>query len=424
MAKFNSPADAIRGLTQSVTKDWTKQRKAEERSANAANRRMSGLVRSQRVFIKDAAFEVMQEAYDKASAGGTLPVNPRQIYYAARRRILLETRQDTLESGYFLQTLLPAYMDEHDCDDWDLIWDARGHFTEPHMRQVVSIGTLEVRQYLGERAQLGDSVKINPDALFPTKGPQNRYRNVLFCEKEGFGPIFEASHIAERFDASIMSTKGMSTTAARLLLDRLVNRGVENVLVLHDFDVSGFSIGGTLGTDSRRYTFENKVPIIDIGLRLTDVEALGLLREPFTGKKNGRLVAQTLKRHGASQDEIDFLIQRSYGSEFKGERVELNALTSDQLIAFIERKFAEHGVRKIIPDDEVLEMHARRMLERRLVLRELDKMLPGIREQVTKANLPDDLREHVEALLEEQPAVPWDAAVAEIIDDEDEDSEP
>ena len=45
-----------------------------------------------------------------------------------------------------------------------------------------------------------------------------------------------------------MSTKGMSTTAARLLLDRLAPR-IDKVLVAHDFDVSGFSIFGTLGSD-------------------------------------------------------------------------------------------------------------------------------------------------------------------------------
>jgi DNA topoisomerase VI subunit A len=53
-------------------------------------------------------------------------------------------------------------------------------------------------------------------------------------------------------DIAIMSTKGMSTTAARLLLDRLARR-IDKVLVAHDFDVSGFSIFGTLGTDGRRY---------------------------------------------------------------------------------------------------------------------------------------------------------------------------
>ena len=128
----------------------------------------------------------MEQAYDKASAGGTLPVNPRQIYYAARRSILLATGADALESGYFLQTLLPAYIDEYNCDKWDLIWDARGHFTEPHTGEVIPVGTLEVRQYVGDRPELGDPITFDPNALYPTRGPENRYNTVLFVEKEGF----------------------------------------------------------------------------------------------------------------------------------------------------------------------------------------------------------------------------------------------
>jgi hypothetical protein len=421
MAKFTSPADAILGLTKSVTKDWTKQRKAEERDANAAGTRMTRLIKSRRVTIREAAFRVMAEAYSKASAGGTLPVNSRQIYYAARRSVLLATGKDTLESGYFLQALLPEYMEEHNCDDWDVIWDARGHFAEPHTGIVVPIGTLQVRGYVGNRPRLGgNAVEINPDALYPTKGPEHRYKNVLFVEKEGFDPIFAASHIAERFDVAIMSTKGMSTTAARLLLDKLVDRGVERVLVLHDFDVSGFSICGTLGTNSGRYAFRNAVPIIDIGLRLNDVEELDLLHEPFIAHKSRRSVAETLKRHGATQDEVNFLVGQPstnlYGGS-EGDRVELNAMTSDQLISFIEGKLEEHGVAKIIPDDDALERHYRRMLERRILRLELDRMAPGIRKRVTAAGLPDNLRGLVEELLEERPELPWDAAVTEIIDD-------
>jgi hypothetical protein len=372
--------------------------------------------------IKDAAFQVMEEAYNKASAGGTLPVNPRQIYYAARRTILLATGRDTLESGYFLQTLLPAYMAEYDCDNWDLIWDARGHFVEPHTGTNVPIGTLQVRQYVGDRPRLGSAVEISSEALYPTKGPEHRYSNVLFVEKEGFDPIFEASRIAERFDIAIMSTKGMSTTAARLLLDRLADRGVKQVLALHDFDVSGFSIFGTLGTDSGRYKFNNAVRVIDIGLRLTDVEKLDLLHEPFTSEKKNRVATTaTLKRHGATQAEVDFLLRgRLYEVGISGERVELNAMASDELITFIEGKFEEHGVSKVIPDDDVLELHARRMLERRMVLREMDKLLPDVRKRASEAVLPDDLHELVEDLLDENPELPWDAAVAEIINSDDE----
>jgi hypothetical protein len=79
MAKFSSPADAILGLTKSVAADWTKQRKAEERDANAAAARTTRLIRSRRMTIREAAFRVMDDAYDKASAGGTLPVNPAKF---------------------------------------------------------------------------------------------------------------------------------------------------------------------------------------------------------------------------------------------------------------------------------------------------------------------------------------------------------
>ena len=46
-----------------------------------------------------------------------------------------------------------------------------------------------------------------------------------------------------------MSTKGMSVTTSRELIDSLH----VPVLVFHDFDKSGFSIVGTLKRDTRRY---------------------------------------------------------------------------------------------------------------------------------------------------------------------------
>ena len=53
-------------------------------------------------------------------------------------------------------------------------------------------------------------------------------------------------------------------------------------MVLDDFDVAGFSIFGTLGTTNRRYVFENRAPLIDVGLRLSDVQAMDLESEPVT----------------------------------------------------------------------------------------------------------------------------------------------
>jgi hypothetical protein len=359
-------AETITSLVTNVTKDWTKQRKAEERDRNRQFRRYDYLVREDRVTIRDAAWEVMEEAYNKASDNGRLPARPRQIMYAARPRILELTGKDSLDDRYFTQTLLPDYLNEHpETAEWDVVWDARGHFTEPHTGREIPLGTLEVREYLGLRAERKDAIAVDRSVLFPTSGPEHRYKTVLFIEKEGFGPLFAAEQIAERYDLAVMSTKGMSVTASRELLDALAARGVEQIFVLHDFDISGFSIFGTLGTSGRRYQFINRLRPMDFGLRLDDVKEMGLEDEPVAVGKDWAKVSATLQRHGAAEEEIDFLEKR---------RVELNAMTSRQLIDFVEAKFAEHGVKKLVPDENVLTQHARRLIEQQLAAAEVEKL--------------------------------------------------
>jgi hypothetical protein len=212
--------------------------------------------------------------------------------------------------------------------------------------------------------------------------------------------------LAERHDLSIMSTKGMSVTAARMLLDKLCYRGLELILALHDFDVSGFSIFGTLGTSNRRYRFTNNVPVIDIGLRLADVEEMGLESEPTDVSGNWWKREQTLRRHGATAKEIAFLQQR---------RVELNALTSRQLLDFVEKKLDEHGVEKLVPEDVILEQHTRRLIEQQLASEAVARLKSEITEQAGAKKLPADLRERLSAVLEEERHLPWDAALAEML---------
>src|SRR5262249_16885747 len=150
--------------------------------------------------------------------------------------------------------------------DWDVIYDARGHLTEPHTGRQVALGTSEVRDYVGERPRKNERPALADGILLPTTGPTHRYPDLLFFLKEGFDELFEAVQVAERFDLALMSTKGMSVVAARKLLDE-VAPSVDHIFVLHDFDVSGISILATLAADSRRYEFENDVAakIVDIG---------------------------------------------------------------------------------------------------------------------------------------------------------------
>jgi hypothetical protein len=378
---------------------------AVRKAAGAAYRAMARPPRE--ISIKDSAWWVMERAYLAASDGGQLPATARQIMYAARPAILEMTGRDKLDDAYFTQTLLPDYMNSHpEADrDWDVVFDARGHFTEPHTERTVPLGTIDVRKYLGERPCLGPAVELVTHESYPTSGPHNRYRNVLFVEKEGFDPLLKAAGIAERFDVAIMSTKGMSTTAARLLLDRLAPE-IDRVFVLHDLDVAGFSIFGTLASSGRRYTYQNEVPLIDIGLRLTDALAMDLQAERVT-VSDWSPRANTLRRHGATEQEIAFL---------RRERVELNAMTSREFIEFIEAKFAEYGVAKVLPDAAVMEAHARRLIEQRLAHDALAEIREQLADEAANHVLPDDLGPAVRAHLDAYPSLAWDDALAEVID--------
>jgi len=71
-----------------VTSKWTRQCRAEIRSASALARRLDALTSRKRVSQKEACYEVMEEAYLQASDHGSAPVNPRQIYCALRKQVL------------------------------------------------------------------------------------------------------------------------------------------------------------------------------------------------------------------------------------------------------------------------------------------------------------------------------------------------
>ena len=154
--------------------------------------------------------------------------------------------------------------------------------------------------------------------------------------------------------------KGISVVAARRLVDALSGAGI-TTFIAHDFDKAGLTIAHTIGTDSRRYTFTNTPLVVDVGLRLDDVLRLGLEEkaEPvkYGTDKDPR---ENLAESGATEDEQAFLVSGGGPGRWVGRRVELNALTSDQLVAFLEGKLRQHGVGKVVPDRETLDAAYRR----------------------------------------------------------------
>ena len=405
-------AKAIQDAVLGVTKKWAKQRKAEERHASAiANRRNVMTRRRPHVSVKMAAWIFMERAYLKASANGTLPAHARQIMYAARPHIIREADRELGDKfdRYFTQTLLPDYIEEKGVD-WNVVFDARGHFAEPHSTRDVPLGTLQVRKYLAQVQGYEPSepeFNVKEDG-YPTVGPKNRYGAILFIEKEGFMPLFEAVKLAERYDIAIMSTKGMSVTASRELVDVLCGDHGIPLLILRDFDKSGFSIAETLSQSNRRYTFRNKIKVIDLGIRLKDVEDEGLTAEPVYYNESEKAVRANLKANGATEEEITFLIEK---------RVELNAFASDALIAWIERKLEAVGVKKIVPGDETLADAYRRMRKQAIVQERIDELL---KDDDDELEVPDDLRAKIEECHAKRPHLRWDAVVHHLAGEKDE----
>jgi hypothetical protein len=218
-----------------------------------------------------------------------------------------------------------------------------------------------------------------------------------------------------------MSTKGMSVVAARPLVDELCAEHAR-LFIVRDFDKAGFSIAGTLTGDTRRYAFRNTVDVVDLGIRLADVEAYNLVAEPVSyGKTGYESVVANLRENGATEDEIGFLAQ---GGELRwqqvsGQRVELNAFTSDKFLEWLEAKLEEAGAAKVVPRDEVLHRAYRRALMRHTVNAKIDEITASAREEADHSHIPADLAARVRDLLDDDPEMSWDAAVAVIAGDDE-----
>ncbi len=339
-----------------------------------------------------------------ASGGGTLPAMARQVFYQARPKIMAMTDDKELKYGYFSQKLLPDYIEEIGVD-WNVVYDARGHFEEPHTNRRIGCGTIEVGNYL-RAVKEPDIIPAGfVDAGLDVIGPSGNLSAVLFCEKEGFGPLFKAVNLADRHDLMIISTKGVSVTAARRLIDNVCGDSGLPLFVLHDFDVAGFLILGTLQRDTRRYQFSSAIETIDFGLRLADI--VGLEREPAAATKTSPdILRGQLAENGADDAEIDILLN---------ERVELNAMASDALIEMIETKLKAYGLKKVIPDDDLL-AETYRALHRSQQLRErFEEMEEEFDEEAIE--IPRGLKKRVRAILVKHDDLRWDDAIRLVLDE-------
>lgn len=418
-------SEDIREMIQVAAKPWTKMKAKMHREQMATYRHWQERQRQlsrPKLSAKAACFTpgVMAAAYAKASGNGQYPANARQIMYAIRPVIIEMTGKAApwKNSATFTQVILPDYIEAHpeETADWDVVFDDRGHFAEPHTGRRIGLGTVAVRDYIARWNQTAPAGKLDNDeegegaiidGSFETQGPVNRFRFALFIEKEGFQSLLDRAQFAERFDIAIFSTKGMSVTAARALVEALAGQGVV-ILTLHDFDKAGLKIHHTLTNDTRRYRFKTRPTVIDLGLRLADVEALELDSEPveYGSDRDPRL---DILASGGTQAEADFLVREGHAKDWRGARVELNALTSAQFVAWLDAKLIEAGVSKVIPEPGILMTAFERVRRAALVEQRTRDIVKAVNDE--RIDSPPDLTALVEQRIQDDPSLSWDEAV-------------
>ena len=411
----------ILSVAKSVTKEWTRQRKAEERGSRSRTSRQ--YVYSDRVNFTDVADKILPAAYEHASGGGMLPVAKRQFYYACRKQFQEETGRQ-ITANYFSQTLLVQYMNRNPeaAAGWKVVADPRGNLTIPNAGHGVRvpIGTLDIGNHLREAEHtidpFGDGKQLPVE--WPSLAAGVRYRDLFYVEKEGFDSLFQQQRIAERFNLAIASGKGQSTAAMRYLADMTCPAGSgRRLLILHDFDKAGFQIAARLTTNGNwayekdlvKYDFQNEIEVIDLGLRLADIEKYDLFWAAEDACKRTHK-CKCFKCQPINQEEYG-ITDEEYKFLASGKRVEINALTSPQLSDFLDTKFTDLRCNApLIPDDDTLADAYRRAM----TIARINLAIEDIRAEAINScestTPPKSLRQQLKSAME-GTQTPWDTAL-------------
>jgi hypothetical protein len=317
----------------------------------------------QRVFV--VARQSPTERDFDASAGGTggkHRFNSRQILYRMRPIVKAETGQD-LQTGNFT-AIITDYEDENG-EIPGMYREPRGSIYHPHRRETFALGTLTVEEY--ER-------------------PPWTYNKLLYMEKEGFSEALKEINWGERHDCAFASSKGYTTRAIRDLVDKLAEHD-EPVIVpcVTDADAYGTMIYQTF-QDATKARGARKIKIVHLGLHPWEAVKAGLeIEEVEKGKKRKAVADYVLKRDAELPKEAPGGI--SWEEWLQTHRIELNAMTTPQFIAWLDAKMAEQGIGKLIPPDDVIEDELEERLEEKVrdIVKERILREAGYEDQVTDA---------------------------------------
>jgi hypothetical protein len=282
----------------------------------------------QKVTIKDAIFAVLNDAINLSTDNGRLYANVRNVFYKARELAQLDK---PLEYNYFSQTIVPEYWQQNGRNR-QIYNDARGMLYEPHSNKFLPLGTIEVDGY---------------------ELPEYEYNKILYIEKKGLWHTVKSAGLHKKYDMAVIAGEGFASVAIRELLDRAQAGSDYTVFVLHDADSYGYNIARTLQSETTRMPNHN-ITVIDLGLFVQDALDIGI--EPETHDRKNKLTENLTNLNAIEREYFEGVPK---GKIFECKRMELNALTANQLVDYIDngiaRAIAENGLtNKIVPPETVL----------------------------------------------------------------------
>jgi hypothetical protein len=291
--------------------------------------------------------------------------------------------------------------------------EPRGSLTHPHRDETITLGTLMVEQY--ER-------------------PEWNFNKLLYIEKEGAQEALKQNRWLERHDCAVMSSKGFSTRAARDLIDKLVEHDEPiEVFCAIDADAPGSMIYQTL-QEATKARGARKIKIVLIGLTPWEALRMGLEVETLEAGERRKPVADYIKNHNGKNDDGSPNLDAA-GNDISGvdwdewlqtHRVELNAMTTPRLIAWLDDKMKTFGAGKLIPPETVLEEDLKARVETKIRAEIIERILreAGLDAQVDAAiatlDLPDGeaLARGIQQLFEEEPDAEWRAHIEAVADEQ------
>jgi hypothetical protein len=330
----------------------------------------------------------LARAIGHASGSGKYRFSLRQLFYAIRPQLLEALGNE--EPGYdWFAKVIAAYENERG-DIPGLYRDDRGVLYHPHLRTEIPLGTLAVETY--ER-------------------PQWTFNKILYCEKEGFFPILQGANWPERHDCALLTSKGQATKAAKDIIDLLGETG-EDILfyVIHDGDAYGTVIVQAL-QEATRSRPGRRVQIINLGLEPEEGLALGLPVE--------------VVKPGKKRKPVGRYVAEKWAKWLQTNRIELNAMTTPEFIAWLDQKMAEHGQGKVVPPLAVMRDYLAESVRRQVEasLRERILREAGLAGQVQAAmsTVEPDIRSEADGLddlvrgsLARQPTDSWRAPIERV----------